>query len=42
MALVDFTSDGKKELLVGSEDYEIRIFRDDELITGKKIMPSPS
>jgi hypothetical protein len=34
MALVDYTQDGCNELLVGSEDYEIRIFKYDELLTG--------
>jgi len=35
MALLDFTSNRKNELLVGSEDYEIRVFEDDELLMGK-------
>ena len=35
MALVDYNMDGKKELLVGSEDYEIRVFKGDELLTGQ-------
>lgn len=34
MALVDFSMDGHNELLVGSEDYEIRVFKNDELLTG--------
>ena len=34
LALVDFNMDGQNELLVGSEDYEIRIFQHDELLTG--------
>lgn len=34
MALADFNMDGRKELLVGSEDYEIRVFKNDELLTG--------
>ena len=34
LALVDFDGDGHKELLVGSEDYEIRVFKNDELLTG--------
>ncbi|XP_057298017.1 Bardet-Biedl syndrome 2 protein-like [Hydractinia symbiolongicarpus] len=32
LALVDFDSDGNKELLVGSEDFDIRVFKDDEII----------
>ena len=32
LALADFTNDGQKELLVGSEDFEIRAFRYDEII----------
>ncbi|XP_070565580.1 BBSome complex member BBS2-like [Ptychodera flava] len=32
LALCDFTGDGKKELLVGSEDYDIRVFHEDEII----------
>ncbi len=40
MALADFNSDGRKELLVGSEDYEIRVFKDDELLTGEGVWPS--
>lgn len=32
MALVDFNQDGHNELLVGSEDYEIRVFKHDELL----------
>ena len=35
LALADFTSDGQKELLVGSEDYDIRVFLKDELFAGK-------
>lgn len=38
MALLDFTSNGKNELLVGSEDYEIRVFEDDELLMGKAVL----
>lgn len=34
MALVDYNADGQKELLVGSEDYAIRVFKHDELLTG--------
>lgn len=32
LALVDFNADGYNELAVGSEDFDIRIFRDDEII----------
>lgn len=32
LALVDFDGDGNKELLVGSEDFDIRVFKDDEII----------
>lgn len=38
LALSDFNSDGKNELLVGSEDYDIRVFQDDELFAGKEYM----
>lgn len=31
LALADFNRDGQKELIVGSEDFEIRVFRNDEL-----------
>ncbi|XP_064385528.1 Bardet-Biedl syndrome 2 protein homolog isoform X2 [Halichondria panicea] len=31
LALADFNSDGRNELLVGSEDYDIRVFQGDEL-----------
>ena len=37
MALLDFTSNHKNELMVGSEDYEIRVFEDDELLMGKVV-----
>lgn len=33
LVLCDFTGDGKNELLVGSEDFDIRVFREDELVT---------
>uniref|UniRef100_A0A8C2B4A3 BBSome complex member BBS2 n=1 Tax=Cyprinus carpio TaxID=7962 RepID=A0A8C2B4A3_CYPCA len=33
LVLCDFTADGKNELLVGSEDFDIRVFREDELVT---------
>ncbi|KAJ8298785.1 hypothetical protein KUTeg_022845 [Tegillarca granosa] len=32
VALVDFSSNGQNELIVGSEDYDIRVFREDEII----------
>ena len=32
LALCDFNSDGKNELIVGSEDFDIRVFQDDEII----------
>ena len=32
LELVDFNSDNFNELVVGSEDYDIRVFRDDEII----------
>ena len=34
LTLCDFNSDGQHELIVGSEDYDIRIFQNDELIAG--------
>uniref|UniRef100_A0A8B9KVP6 Bardet-Biedl syndrome 2 n=1 Tax=Astyanax mexicanus TaxID=7994 RepID=A0A8B9KVP6_ASTMX len=33
LVLCDFTGDGKNELLVGSEDFDIRVFREDELLS---------
>ena len=30
--LLDFNADGQNELVVGSEDYDMRVFRDDEII----------
>ena len=33
MTLCDYNFDGKKELLVGSEDYDIRVFQGDELVS---------
>ncbi|XP_031420755.1 Bardet-Biedl syndrome 2 protein homolog isoform X2 [Clupea harengus] len=33
VALFDFTGDGKNELLVGSEDFDIRVFKEDELVS---------
>ncbi|XP_071957615.1 BBSome complex member BBS2-like [Antedon mediterranea] len=32
LALTDFNDDGKDELIVGSEDYDIRVFQEDEII----------
>ncbi|CAN0162441.1 unnamed protein product [Lampetra planeri] len=32
LALCDFSGDGKNELLVGSEDFDIRVFKDDEIV----------
>ena len=29
---MDFNLDGINELIVGSEDFDIRVFRDDEII----------
>ncbi|XP_067905808.1 Bardet-Biedl syndrome 2 protein homolog isoform X2 [Heterodontus francisci] len=31
LALCDFDGDGKKELLAGSEDFDIRVFKEDEI-----------
>ncbi|XP_038609928.1 Bardet-Biedl syndrome 2 protein isoform X3 [Tachyglossus aculeatus] len=33
LALCDFDGDGKKELLVGSEDFDIRVFKEDEIVS---------
>ncbi|XP_014849002.1 PREDICTED: Bardet-Biedl syndrome 2 protein [Poecilia mexicana] len=33
LVLFDFTGDGKNELLVGSEDFDIRVFKEDQLIS---------
>ena len=33
MVLTDYNKNGKNELVVGSEDFEIRVFADDEIIT---------
>ncbi|XP_036399953.1 Bardet-Biedl syndrome 2 protein homolog [Megalops cyprinoides] len=33
LELCDFTGDGKNELLVGSEDFDIRVFKEDELVS---------
>lgn len=32
MTLCDYNFDGKEELLVGSEDFDIRVFQGDEMI----------
>ncbi|GCB63092.1 hypothetical protein scyTo_0007335, partial [Scyliorhinus torazame] len=32
LALCDFDGDGKKELLAGSEDFDIRVFKEDEIM----------
>ena len=32
LAMVDFNLDGHKELIVGSEDYDLRVFSGDELV----------
>ncbi|XP_053934505.1 Bardet-Biedl syndrome 2 protein isoform X2 [Cuculus canorus] len=32
LALCDFDDDGKNELLVGSEDFDIRVFKEDEIV----------
>ncbi|XP_004913585.1 Bardet-Biedl syndrome 2 protein isoform X2 [Xenopus tropicalis] len=32
LALCDFDGDEKKELLVGSEDFDIRVFKEDEIV----------
>ena len=33
MTLCDYDYDGKEELIVGSEDYDIRVFHEDEMIS---------
>ncbi|XP_043981718.1 Bardet-Biedl syndrome 2 protein homolog [Gambusia affinis] len=33
LVLFDFTGDGKNELLVGSEDFDIRVFKEDQLVS---------
>ncbi|CAL8292923.1 unnamed protein product [Boreogadus saida] len=33
LVLCDFTGDGKNELLVGSEDFDIRVFKEDKLVS---------
>lgn len=32
LELLDFNTDGYNELVVGSEDFDIRVFKDDEII----------
>jgi hypothetical protein len=32
LELLDFNSDNRNELVVGSEDFDIRVFKDDEII----------
>ncbi|XP_060109643.1 Bardet-Biedl syndrome 2 protein isoform X2 [Heteronotia binoei] len=32
LALCDFDGDGKNELLVGSDDFDIRVFKEDEIV----------
>lgn len=32
LAFTDYNLDGRQELLVGSEDYDIRVFHEDELL----------
>ena len=34
LALCDFDGDGSNELIVGSEDFDVRVFKNDELLTG--------
>lgn len=33
LAICDFTGNGDNELLVGSEDFDIRVFKDDEMVS---------
>ena len=33
LVLTDYNKNGRNELIVGSEDFEIRVFADDEIIT---------
>ena len=40
MAFCDVDEDGQLELLVGSEDYEIRVFRNEE-VTSETTLPYP-
>ena len=32
LVLCDVTNDGEQELIVGSEDFDIRVFKKDEII----------
>lgn len=32
LELFDFNSDGYNELVVGSEDFDIRVFKEDEIV----------
>lgn len=32
LAILDFNLDGNPELLIGSEDYDIRVYQEDELV----------
>lgn len=32
LELLDFNADGYNELIVGSEDFDIRVFKDDEIV----------
>lgn len=32
LALCQFSGDGRNQLVVGSEDYDIRVFQEDEII----------
>ena len=32
LELLDFNTDGYNELIVGSEDFDIRVFKDDEIV----------
>ena len=33
LSIMDYNNDGKNELIVGSEDFEIRVFAEDEILT---------
>lgn len=33
LELLDFNYDSRNELIVGSEDFDIRVFKDDEIIS---------
>ena len=32
LCLLDFSNNGQNELIVGSEDFDIRVFREDEIL----------